>query len=642
MQVSKNALKIMKERILRKGETPDNMVERVAEYVSNGDEQLKMDFEYILQNKYFLPNSPCLANAGTELGQLSACFVLPIEDTMSSIMGTLYNASMIQKTGGGTGFSFSRLRPKGCEVQSTGGEASGPISFMRMYNAVMEEVKQGGRRRGASLAVLNIDHPDIIEFIECKHNQDQLQNFNISVGITDEFMKQVQTGDSKAVEIWDKLTEAAWETGEPGVLFLDTINQHNPAPELGQIEACNPCGEATLLPYESCVLGSINLGEMICQGRVNYELIRQTTEIAVKFLDNIIDTNHYPLPEIMEQTKRTRKIGLGVMGLADMLFKLGIAYGGEDSLAVANILMRYINSTAIEKSKELAKEKGPVIGDRRNAVVTSLAPTGTISTIAGCSSGVEPVFALAYQRSITVGEFEEINPVFEQELEKEGLDKDMIIEKVIQNGGSCQGLKELPEHIQRTFITAQDLTWKEHVEMQATLQKHVEQSISKTINFRKNTTVDEVKEACLHAWQRGCKGMTIYRDGSREGQVLTTKYRPKERPQILYGETYKLQTGCGSLYATINRDSCGDNHELFINHSRRDNCIQSFHNALARLVSVSLRSGVDPYAISETLENHDCGNCQDVSSCVDAIAKILSNHNGIQCSLEDGSCQTCD
>ena len=639
MQVSDNALEIMQERILHEGEEPIHMATRVAKHVAKGDIDLQKEFEDIIHHKYFLPNSPCLVNSGTKMGQLSACFVLPVEDSMESIFGSLRDMAIIQKTGGGTGFSFNKLRGKGKLVKSTNGEASGPISFLDVYNQATEAVKQGGRRRGASLAVLNVDHPDIEEFIEAKKDEKRLNNFNVSVGVTDEFMARVQEGDKKATKIWNKIAECAWATGEPGVLFLDEINIHNPTPELGKIEACNPCGEATLLPYESCVLGSVNLAEMVEKARIDYDLLASTVRTAVRFLDNVIDANYYPLPEIEQATRRTRKIGLGIMGLADMFFQMGIRYGNEESLSHAERVMEFVNEIAVEESEKLAVEKGAYSEklNRRNAVVTSIAPTGTLSTIAGCTSGIEPAFALAYKRNISIGEFYETNQVFQDTLKEEKIDSN-VLEKINQNRGSCQGIEEIPKHIQNVFVTAHELTWKEHVDMQAVLQKHVEQSISKTINFHESSTVEDIKEAYQYAWERGCKGITIYRDGSRQQQVLSTKHTPTERPHVLYGETRKFSTGCGSLYVTANQDNEGDVHEVFANHSKSSGCVNAFLNALTRVTSISLRSGVDPQSLSKAMSGHVCGECQNISSCADAVSSLLMPQ---VCSL-DGGCQTCD
>ena len=646
MIVSDNAMTIMKERVLHKGETPEDMVKRVAKTVAMGDEVLEEAFYSMMNYHYFLPNSPCLANAGT-LGQLSACFVLPIEDSMESIMGTLYNASMIQKTGGGTGFSFNRLRPRGDVVQTTGGEASGPVSFMRMYNAVMEEIKQGGRRRGASLGVLNVDHLDILEFIECKRNQDQLTNFNISVGVTDEFMKRVQSLDTDALQVWGLLTECAWETGEPGILFLDAINRDNPTPYLGKIEACNPCSEANLLPYESCVLGSINLSQLAKDGRFDFVKLKKVVGMAVHFLDNVIDCSVYPMPEIEHATKQTRKIGLGIMGLADAMYLMGIRYGSERFYELSEEIMKSINTAAQKQSKGLAQEKGSYPAYippnlRRNAVVTSIAPTGTLASIAGTSFSAEPNYGLVYKRTILDGrEMYEVNPIFQRELRRRGLDTEAILDQVAHNNGSVQGIREIPADMKEVFVTAYDLTWDVHVKIQSVLQKHVEQSISKTINMAENATVQDIKDAYMMAWESNCKGITVYRDGSRANQVLSTdKHTPTKRPDVLEGKTHKFNTDCGSLYVTVNRDLGGDPHEIFTAHSVKQGCVNALLNSLARVTSISLRSGVDPAAISKAMMGQVCGNGEEVTSCADALGVALRETQPPVCSLE-GGCATC-
>jgi len=632
LQVTDNALRIMRDRVLHEGETPADMVDRVAGVVSCGNTHTKEQFKHIMEEKYFLPNSPCLVNSGTKIGQLSACFVLPIEDSIESIMGTLYNAAIIQKTGGGVGFNFSELRPKGARVDSTGGEASGPVSFMRMFNATMEEIKQGGRRRGASLAVLNCDHEDILEFINCKEEDGRLNNFNISVGITDDFMR------NKDEEVWQAIAEGAWRNGEPGVLFVDTVNLSNPRPELGEINACNPCGESTLLPYESCVLGSINLSKMVKGNRVDYDLLKRVTRNAYQFLDSVIDATNHPLEEIEEATRRTRKIGIGVMGLADMLYQVGLPYYSDEARELAGEVMDIINHTAAVESQASPAAPETEIGKRRNAVVTSIAPTGTISAIAGCSSGIEPAFALVYTKTILGGqEFDEVNPVFEDMLRKAGVDFDSVIEQVKANNGSCQGIKEIPEDIRRVFVTAQDLKPTDHVLMQSELQKHVEQSISKTINLPESATVEQVKEVLQLAWEEGCKGVTVYRDGSRQGQVLSTKHKPKERPHKLTGETAKYKTGCGSLYVTVNSDILGEPHEVFANHSfKGGGCSTALLNSLARITSIALRSGVDQGELSRAMSGQVCGKCNEISSCADALSRAIAPQ---VCSI---GCKTCD
>lgn len=675
MLVTENSMAILRERILQPDEMPEEMAARVAKYVSNGDADLETKFFDLINGLWFLPNSPCLMNAGTEIGQLCACFVIPIEDTMESIFGALRDMALIQKTGGGTGFNFSRLRHAGDKVNSTNGVASGPVSFLKIFNAATEEIKQGGKRRGASLAVLNVDHPDILDFIHCKRDTDQLKNFNISVGVTDEFMAAVLGGDNFTLRnprngevmtilpakiIWDEIIQNAWETGEPGILFLDTINKFNPTPHEGRIEACNPCSEATLLPWESCVLGSINLSKMVKNGKIDYDRLAEVVFLSVIFLDNIIDLNKYPLPEIENVTKRNRKIGVGIMGLADMFFQLGIPYDSQEAIATAAKVMSFINTKAIEASQFLAQERGPfpnfpnsIYRDgkpRRNAVVTSIAPTGTLAAIANTTFSTEPEYALIYTKTILNGkQFTVINPFFEAALKKHGLYNDYLIEKIKANRGSIQGINEIPEEIRKVFRVAYDIAPNWHIDMQAALQKHVEQSISKTINLPENSTVNDIASIYFSAWKSGCKGVTVYRDGSRPQQVLSAKYVPAKRPQVLEGRTYKYTTGCGSLYITVNRDLAGSPHELFTAHSKNGGCVSALLNTLSRVTSIALRAGVDASSIVKTMKGQDCGYCREVdeiSSCADAVGKalqedMLKHGANIACKVNDKGCVEC-
>lgn len=549
MKLTDNAMVVLREAILLPGETPEQMLERVAKTVACGDHVLEDRFFWMMDNLYFLPNSPCLMNAGTNIGQLEACFVLPIEDSIEGIFGSLMNMAIIQKSGGGTGFSFSRLRPENDVVNSTQGVASGPVSFMRIYNCTTEEIKQGGRRRGANLAVLRVDHPDIIKFITCKM-EPGFDNFNISVGITNEFMDAVANNELyelinprngevvdklNAAEVFGMIIECAWTTGEPGVIFLDTINAFNPTPKLGEIEALNPCGETNLLPYESCNLGSINLSKMIADnGKINWELLKNVVWIAIEFLDNVIDVTKYPLPEIEIMTKKNRKIGLGVMGWGDFLYQQCIPYDSDEACKLAETVMKFINSEAIRASETLAKRKGPFPNfeesvfkvPRRNAAVTSIAPTGTLSIIANTTPGIEPVYGLSYSNTVLDGKkLYEFNPIFLKELmswknEKEIID---ILQEIQNNKGSIQNINGLPAYMKSVFKTAHDISPYWHVRMQATFQKYTEQSISKTINLPNGATKKDVKDAFLLAYKLGCKGITVYRDGSRRNQVFITE-----------------------------------------------------------------------------------------------------------------------
>ena len=677
MQTDQNSQIILQERILQEGETSEGMVRRVAKTVADGDSKLEENFSLLIDNLHFLPNSPCLMNAGTNIGQLCACFVISLEDSMESIFGAIKDMAMVQKSGGGTGFSFSKLRPAGDKVSSTGGVASGPVSFLKVFNAATEEIKQGGKRRGASLAVLRVDHPDILEFIRCKRDTDKITNFNISVGVTDKFMQAVREDTYfnlvnprnneaaqtvRARELWDEIVENAWETGEPGVLFLDTINVDNPTPHLGRIEACNPCGEADLLPYEACVLGSINLSKFVTfDKQIDFNSLEKVVYLAVNFLDNVIDVSKFPLPEIEEMTKANRKIGLGVMGWADMLYRLGVPYDSDRALTLASQVMSFINSKAIIASEKLAEKKGAfpnfsksIYKDdrpRRNAVVTSIAPTGTLASIAGTTHGIEPEYALVYTRTILDGKkFTVINSVFEEELKKRGLYSELLIEKIKAKKGSIQNMKELPQDIREVFKVAHDIAPEYHVRMQAAFQEHTEQSISKTINLPENATMQDVANAYMLAWESGCKGVTVYRDSARPQQVLSTKYIPQERPEILDGRTHKFKTGCGSLYVTVNRDLAGDVHEVFTAHSKNSGCVAALLNALARVTSIALRSGVAPEAIAKTMLGQDCGKCENIASCADAVGLALQKERQAEAEINQveteaceigGGCRTC-
>ena len=810
MQLTENAKKVLESRILRKDEegnvteTPDEMVERVVGAIAD-DRMWENEFIDVMENLYFLPNSPCLMNAGIPGGQLLACFVLPIEDNMESIMGTLKDATLIHKSGGGTGFSFSNLRPENDTVKTTGGVASGPVSFMRMYDAVTQEIKQGGKRRGANIAILRCDHPDILKFIDCKKDNAQINNFNISVAITDKFMQAVKENagfdlinprDGKvtktlpAREIWDKLVEGAWRNGEPGIIFIDTVNKYNPLPELGNIEGVNPCftgdmrlmmadgsyktfeelaggeweimssdgllskgkvwetgvkytvklnlsngkyitctadhkfktingkvksakklkgetlstvndfvpggcaelitvesiepngkhpvydfseprtnwgivegvvahncGESVLLNNESCCLGSINLAKMVTNdNRVNLELLKDVTRVATRFLDSILDVTEYPLEQIKEMSLGNRKIGLGVMGWGDLLFKLGIPYNSDEALELAFKIMGFIDDAAFHTSIKLAEEKGVFpnwhksdffqkkYGKLRNASRTCIAPTGTLSIIAGCTSGIEPAYGLVYQKNVMDGQvLYEVNQVFEQELKDRGIYSEELLQKISQNNGSCQGIKEIPEDMQKIFVVAHDIAPEWHVKMQAEFQKNVDMGISKSINLPNSATKKDVGDAFMLAHELGCKGITVYRDGSRENQVLTTGKKDKpvkqevkvrKRPVETSGVTTALKTGCGKLYATVNEDDHGI-CEIFLNQRDGNSCRVAYNNALAMVTSMALRAGVAVKDISKALKGQSCGQPVWekgglILSCPDAIGKHLDKEQEFQ------------
>ncbi|MCM8789590.1 MAG: vitamin B12-dependent ribonucleotide reductase, partial [Candidatus Omnitrophica bacterium] len=672
MKLSENSLRVLERRYLKKNEdgkvieTPEEMFRRVAGAIASAEKlykktdaeikKLEESFYRIMTNLEFMPNSPCLMNAGKDLGQLSACFVLPIDDSMDSIFETLKTTAMIHKSGGGTGFSFSRLRPKNAVVKTTGGVASGPVSFMKVYDAATEAVKQGGRRRGANMGILRFDHPDILEFITCKDNDKYITNFNISVAITDDFMKKLEKGEDydlidphtkktvkrlNSKEVFELIVKQAHKNGEPGIIFIDRMNKFNPTPRLGAYESTNPCGEQVLLPYESCDLGSINLS-VICKqvnGRleIEWERLKEVTRLAVHFLDNLIDVNKFPLPQIEKATKLTRKIGLGVMGWASLLIRLKIPYNSEEALALAEKVMSFILNEATKKSVELGKEKGVFpafkgsIYDKkdnpqrmRNATLTTIAPTGTISIIAGpCSSGIEPLFALSYYRNVMDNDkLVEVEPLFEEVAKERGFYSRELMEQIAEKT-SIQEIEKIPEDVRRIFVTAHDISPEWHIRMQAAFQKYVHNATSKTINFPNEATIEDIRKSYLLAYELGCKGLTIYRDKSRQEQVLNVgkskeqkktavldepkrEIAPRPRPEVIVGTTTKVATGCGNLYVTINVDEEGKPFELFTQMGKAGGCAASQLEALGRLVSLAFRAGVEVKAIMEQLRNIRC------------------------------------
>jgi len=560
--LSDNARKVLERRYLlrdeqgRVVESPHQMFQRIAEAVAEADlhydkgeeeKRLGEEFFHLMANLDFLPNSPTLMNAGTEIGQLSACFVLPVGDSIREIFGAVKNMALIHQSGGGTGFSFSRLRPKDDVVKSTGGIASGPISFMRVYDEATEIIKQGGRRRGANMGILRVDHPDILDFIRAKEKGGFLTNFNISVNATDRFMESVKADGKydlinprtgkvvktlRAKQVFNRAVRSAWKTGDPGFVFTDEINRHNPTPHLGEIESTNPCGEQPLLPYESCNLGSINLSTMVRDRTIDWEKLKRTVHLGIHFLDNIIDVNRFPLPEIEAITKGNRKIGLGVMGFAEMLIKLGIPYASDEAVEVAEKVMGFIQGEAIEKSMELASQRGSFPNFRgslwekkgykrmRNATLTTVAPTGTISIIAGTSSGIEPLFAISFYREILEGtRLLEVNSLFQSIAEAEGFASQEMMERIALKG-SIQDVPSVPENLKHIFLTALDIPFEWHIGMQAAFQKFTDNAVSKTINLPQEATVEDVAKAYLMAYEKKCKGITIFRYGSKQHQVL--------------------------------------------------------------------------------------------------------------------------
>ena len=571
-----NTLEVLRRRYLLKDdrrnivETPSELFRRVASHVAQAERNFKSGvtpeeaeerFYHMMRSLEFMPNSPTLMNAGTSLGQLSACFVIPVEDSVQGIFEALSDMARIHQTGGGTGFSFSRLRPQGDLVASTKGEASGPVSFMEIFDKATGVIMQGGRRRGANMGILRCDHPDILDFIEAKLERDRLSNFNISVGATDKFMEAVlrdrrydlvnprtgkKTGNVKARSVFDLIVNAAWHTGDPGLIFLDEINRKNPTPVAGEIEATNPCGELPLLPYESCNLASINLGRMVKGRQVDWEKLKERIGWGIRFLDDVIEVNKFPLPEIRDITFKNRKIGLGVMGFADLLVRLGLAYNSRQAIDFAERLMRFIRRESLESSQSLAAERGvfPNYGKSiyakkglrvRNATVNTIAPTGTISMIADCSSGIEPLFAISFVRNVLSGtKLFEADPLFEETARARGFySKEMMAE--IARSGSLQKIRGVPEDVKRTFVTAFDVTPQEHLKIQASFQKHTDNSVSKTINLPADATVDDVRKIYLLAYDLKCKGITVYRYGSKRDQVLSFGYRKTEEQAEVSG-----------------------------------------------------------------------------------------------------------
>jgi len=554
-----NALEVLNRRYLLKDEmeriveTPAQLFTRIAKAVARVDKKYDGDpkesekiFYGMMARLDFIPNSPTLFNAGTELGQLSACFVLPVEDSLESIFTTVKNMALIEQTGGGVGFNFSRLRPNGDIVRSTKGVASGPVSFMRVFDTATEVIKAGGKRRGAMMGILRVDHPDIIEFITSKQKPEFLSNFNISVSVTDDFMKTLEEDGEywlinprnkekvkkpKAKDVWNLMAKSAWASGDPGVIFIDEVNRHNPTPEIGRIEATNPCGEQPLLPYESCNLGSINLLRMVEDGKINWEKLRETVRNAVHFLDNVIDANKYSMKQIEEITKANRKIGLGVMGFADILIRLGIRYDSEEALRLAENLMKFIEEESHKKSVEIGEERGSfpnfersiwkdTYEAMRNATVTTIAPTGSISIIAGCSSGIEPIFAISFIRNVLGGtRLFETNPLFEMIAKKRGFYSAKLLEEIAKTG-SVQKIEGVPEDIKRLFVTALDIEPEWHIRMQATFQKYTDNAVSKTVNLPSEASVEDVRKVFELAWKLKCKGVTVFRYGSKPEQVL--------------------------------------------------------------------------------------------------------------------------
>ncbi len=669
MELSANAKAVLERRYLMKSdgkvvESPEDLLHRVAGYVAGVEADafgatqpevvaLADEFFRIMDQKKFMPNSPTLMNAGRELGQLSACFVLPIEDSMESIFESLKIAALIHKSGGGTGFSFSRIRPKNDQVGSTGGVASGPLSFIKVYNSSTEAVKQGGTRRGANMGILRVDHPDILDFIEAKKEKGEIANFNLSVAVTDAFMEALEKdedyflinprtkqpiGKLPAREVFDRIVYLAWEGGEPGVVFIDRMNEANPTPKLGAIESTNPCGEQPLLPYESCNLGSLNLALMVKEGEgkaeIDWDELAEVTRLAVRFLDDVIEANRYPILQIEQVTKGNRKIGLGVMGWADLLYKLKIPYNSEPAVQLAETVMGFIDGASKKASEALAETRGAFpnfkgsIFDKkdglktRNATTTTIAPTGTISIICDTSGGIEPLFSLAFVRQIMDNDrLIEANKTFEAIAKAEGFYRPELLEMIAESG-NVRAVEGIPDDWRDVFVTAHEIEPEWHIRMQAAFQKYTDNAVSKTINFAHDATPDQIAEAYRLAYRLGCKGLTVYRDGSLDNQPMQKvektvssptgpigahrsygdwgRIQPVKRPKRLIGVTDARQTPEGNLYLTLNFH---DDHpfELFAQIGKAGSDISAFTEAMARLISLAFRCGIDPQAVADEL-----------------------------------------
>lgn len=681
---TENSIQVQTRRYLSKDlegkvtEDPEGMLRRVATNLARAEGAYGADAEAVIavgedfydlmRSLLFLPNSPTLMNAGRRLQMLSACFVLPIEDKMESIFGGVYNTAMIHKSGGGTGFSFSRLRPKGDIVGSTGGVASGPVSFIDAFDSATEVVKQGGTRRGANMAILNVEHPDIMEFITAKESGNRLQNFNISVAITGSWMSKVKSGEEydlvnprtgkvtghlNAKDVFDRICSLAWKTGDPGLWFIDRVNSTNPNPHLGSIESCNPCGEQELLPFESCNLGSINLVGHYSEevGSIDWNLLSNTCHRAVRFLDNVIDMNVYPLPEIEEMSKKTRRIGVGVMAWGDLLIKMRIPYDSQEALDLAKSVMGFIRQEVHMASRDLAEERGCYPAwegskyhsedmPMRNTSPVTIAPTGTISIIAGVSSGIEPLFALSYVRNVMDQTIltEGYDPFREEAISKGFYSEELMVK--LAEVGSLRDLPkgfDVPQDVLSVYKTSHDISPEWHIKMQAAFQRETDNSVSKTINMRAEATVEDVSDAYMLAYEMDCKGVTVYRDGSKGGQVLSfgaNGDKPAElsvRPAELEGRTYKMRTGHGNMYITLNYSGTGL-VEAFAMQGKAGGCDSAQMEAITRLVTLCFKGGIDPKEIASQLRGITCCPIWDdgvsVKSGPDAIGIALERFIG--------------
>ncbi|MFA6914172.1 MAG: vitamin B12-dependent ribonucleotide reductase [Endomicrobiia bacterium] len=686
-ELSQNGKTVLAKRYFKKDsegnpiEDENELFWRVSENIAQADkiydkdanlDNIITEFYTVMANLDFLPNSPTLMNAGRPLQQLSACFVLPVEDSMESIFETLKHTALIHKSGGGTGFSFSRLRPSNDSVKSTNGVSSGPVSFMQVFNAATEAIKQGGTRRGANMGMLRVDHPDIMKFIVCKDKGESLNNFNISVAITKEFMSAVEddedynlynprtkqvVGKLNAREVYNKIVDQAWKNGEPGIVFIDRMNDGNPTIEMGEIESTNPCGEQPLLPYESCNLGSINLAHFVKDEEVDWVKLEKIVKLGVHFLDNVIDMNNYPITKIGEVTRSNRKIGLGIMGWADMLVQMGIPYNSPEAIILAEKVMSFIQTKSHQASEEIALNRGAFPNFKhsiykkgnpiRNATTTTIAPTGTIGIISDASGGIEPIFALVYKRANCLDKHEMfvVNPYFEKIAKGLGFYSKELMDKIAEQG-TIKHMKEIPEKIRRVFVTAHDISPEDHIRMQGAFQKYTDNAVSKTVNFGHTATKEDVSKAYMLSYKLGCKGVTVYRDGSRDEQVLNLaksgpksdgqeinviEKKPRQRPKKVTGSTLLMHTGCGKMYVTVNEDEEGA-FEVFTQLGKSGGCTATQSEAISRLISLALRSRVDQQKIIEQLKGIRCPSPTlteggAILSCPDAIAKALESYS---------------
>ena len=676
LELTQNAKIVLKTRYLQGNETPEDLFWRVARAIAEPESQsadVEQGRDYWAQEFYdlmascqFVPNSPTLFNAGTSQGTLSACFVIPVDDTMESIMKAATTSAMIQKYGGGIGYAFSNLRSRGSHISTTHGKACGAVAVLKMLSALSDMITQGGKRHGANMGILHVSHPEIFDFIHLKDGNDQAQNFNVSVAITDSFMEAVErdldwdlidpaskkvTKTIPAREIWDKIIDSAWETGDPGLYFIDQANRNNPTPHLGNLDSTNPCGEVPLLGFEACNLGSLNLARFVNDGVFDYDGLAEVTRKATRFLDNVVTVNSFPIQEVKDAVEKTRKIGLGVMGWHDALIKMGISYESPEALQIADDVMGLINRVARETSIELARERGAYPACReetpiRNSTRTCIAPTGTISVIAGASSGIEPIFAVAYVKNVLDGkQLREVNPYFVDMAKEGGFYSEELMDEVARTG-SVQGIDAVPQEVKELFKTSLEIDYKAHVNMQSVYQKHTNLAVSKTINMSNSATKDDVEQAYLMAYRSQCNGITIYRDGSKPTQVLEVPLRKdnearearafqglrkRVRPSEMKGITERIRTGHGNMYVTVNFDEDQKPFEVFSSTlGKAGGCESAGMEAISRLISLALRSGIDPMEIVEQLMGITCVPAWDqgtlVGSPADAVALALERH----------------